>query len=153
MSAFTAKCPCNLCGQHIEFPVELSGTNHTCPSCGAETLLYHKHTVPPRPGRPKWFWPIIASATLVTLVVIYGGYKLIAASGKFTSEDAIFTGSGIIGIVIAAVVAALVVIISILWLLLPLIVYQGFNTTKIQLTAIERRLQDIEQHAQRPPDH
>ncbi len=33
------KTTCDGCGQHIEFPGELSGTKAACPHCGAEVLL------------------------------------------------------------------------------------------------------------------
>lgn len=33
------RCPCQNCGQQIEFPVELGGTTVDCPTCGAPTRL------------------------------------------------------------------------------------------------------------------
>jgi Zn-dependent protease with chaperone function len=34
-----AKCSCQSCEVHLEFPVELAGSSIACPSCGASTLL------------------------------------------------------------------------------------------------------------------
>ena len=34
-----SKSTCASCGQHIEFPEEMSGKKVTCPACGAKTLL------------------------------------------------------------------------------------------------------------------
>jgi hypothetical protein len=34
-----AKCPCQHCGNPVEFEAEQSGTIATCPHCGKETLL------------------------------------------------------------------------------------------------------------------
>jgi MoxR-like ATPase len=34
-----SKSTCASCGQHIEFPEEMSGKKVTCPNCGAKTLL------------------------------------------------------------------------------------------------------------------
>ena len=34
-----AKCPCQSCGVHLEFPIELADSSITCPSCGATTVL------------------------------------------------------------------------------------------------------------------
>ena len=33
------RCPCQHCGQQIEYPVELGGTTVDCPTCGAPTRL------------------------------------------------------------------------------------------------------------------
>ncbi len=34
-----AKCNCQRCGEHIAFPVEMTGQEITCPHCGRETTL------------------------------------------------------------------------------------------------------------------
>jgi Zn-dependent protease with chaperone function len=39
-----AKCPCQNCGVHLEFPIALAGSSISCPSCGAGTVL----EAPPR---------------------------------------------------------------------------------------------------------
>jgi MoxR-like ATPase len=45
-----SKSTCASCGQHIEFPDEMSGKNVTCPNCGAKTRL-------DRPGGATIFIP------------------------------------------------------------------------------------------------
>ena len=40
-----SKSTCASCGQHIEFPDEMSGQKVTCPNCGAKTVL-DRHDVP-----------------------------------------------------------------------------------------------------------
>ena len=39
-------CSCKECAQNIEFPIEMSGQNFACPTCGAQTLL--RSLEPPR---------------------------------------------------------------------------------------------------------
>jgi hypothetical protein len=34
-----AKCSCQRCGEHIEFPIMMAGQDIACPRCGRETTL------------------------------------------------------------------------------------------------------------------
>ncbi len=45
-------CPCDNCGQNLEFPAEGVGTEIQCPTCGMITLLHSKAPIPvPAPIR------------------------------------------------------------------------------------------------------
>jgi len=41
-----AKCSCQHCGGHIEYPIQGAGQNIACPHCGRQTLLPLIHTPP-----------------------------------------------------------------------------------------------------------
>ncbi len=50
------RCPCNHCGQNIEFPEEMTGDEIQCPHCGEATVLFDPNrieiTVPDVKDRP-----------------------------------------------------------------------------------------------------
>ncbi len=52
----TIKCPCNICGKHIEFESDFfqRGTTITCPHCEMETLLFipPSHSLSPAESKP-----------------------------------------------------------------------------------------------------
>ena len=102
----TAKCSCEHCGVHLEFPVESAGTRIACPNCGQQTELGALPFEPPGPvppasdsfltpgavaaafGRPvpptstSFFYQfglLFVTAAMVLLPVLYAG--LIAAAG------------------------------------------------------------------------
>ena len=62
------KTPCSHCGQHIEFPSELTGTEAECPHCRATTLL--SDSAPPiiRIPKPKPTGPVTRESANDSLV-------------------------------------------------------------------------------------
>lgn len=70
-----AKCNCQRCGEHIAFPIEITGQEIICPHCGRETTLLlpevrkadsNSNASAPR-GKPKSEMP---NATMVLLGII-----------------------------------------------------------------------------------
>ena len=81
-----AKCNCQRCGEHIEFPMVMAGQNVACPHCGRETTLtipaVRKATLLPQTEKPKdkkdeqqqvtkIMMIVIAIAAIIIAILIY----------------------------------------------------------------------------------
>jgi hypothetical protein len=76
-----AKCACQHCGGHIEFPAEGVGRKIACPHCGEPTLLTHAAPVEIGGGcatRRRIYWTLGIAACLVALTggaLLYVNYR------------------------------------------------------------------------------
>ncbi len=89
------KCPCQSCGQSIEFPASGIGRSTPCPHCGQATLLsiapelesLTDGSVETIQSKPKGHfpWPLV-----VAVVVIAGVGAVFALKNKSPNETLVF---------------------------------------------------------------
>jgi hypothetical protein len=147
MESGISRCVCNLCGQHFEFPDELTGTDQVCPQCGVTTRLYSAPTV--SPPRRRWWFIGSGAIVLVSLAIIAPFLYRAACAADFGQLKEVT--AGIIGICALAILAVASVVIGLFWLVFPFIVYNGFNAIDKRLVQIERRVILIEPNTDRIP--
>lgn len=85
-----AKCSCQHCGGHIEFPIEAAGQKVTCPHCKWPTLLSLAHTAPVEIGggpavRKRIY---LTFGIAASLVVMAGGVYLYLESRESRQQAA-----------------------------------------------------------------
>jgi hypothetical protein len=68
-----AKCACQHCGGHIEFPVQGAGQKIACPHCNWETVLSLPHVAPVEIGGGRGARKRIYLASAIAAVVVAAG--------------------------------------------------------------------------------
>ena len=74
-----AKCACQQCGGHIEFPSNAAGQNICCPHCDKPTLLFLTQTAPKRNN-------LVFALAACALLAAAGGGAYIYFAGKKSPE-------------------------------------------------------------------
>lgn len=122
----TAKCRCRHCNEHLEFDRGDVGRTINCPCCGLETQLY----IPSLPAIKKQRDRTIIGI-LVLVVLIMAG----VAIGPGSIGQAVGTG---VMAVLAVCLAALVILVVVLWIAFPVFMYYGLARVEKHLTEVER---------------
>jgi hypothetical protein len=87
-----AKCACQHCGGHIEFPIQGLGQRISCPHCGEKTLLSRAAPVEISVGRATRKKIYTALALAVCLAAAAAGFYLYVLSRNSQETAAIPTG-------------------------------------------------------------
>lgn len=92
-----AKCGCDQCGGHIEFPMEAAGLSVSCPHCGGTTVLnLPTVSAPQKRSAKKWIVVlgfILATLTFVVFKFLFPGTMPRGISAKVLSFERASAGN------------------------------------------------------------
>lgn len=142
-------CQCDHCGGVLEFEADLFerrpageqtalgkilGQSIDCPACGKSTVLYLPSiTVAPARRRSRRIW-----AVLIVLLCLGFGLLAFQQIESVLRDVGLFAG-GVLTIIVGAVLAVFAVVLTLMWILFPIVVYLQLKKIVLSLQSIDRK--------------
>ncbi|SRR6266404_3962826 len=128
-------CPCEHCGNRIEFEAENAGQLAQCPNCGRETTLYVSKSSPSAPASPGGpSRPVLKIAIAIGIVAAIGSVAYLVFTYDQFVRGIGALGGGILGLIIVV----FLFILALLWVLFPVLVYFSLRRLEALLQKTER---------------